>query len=301
MKSSTACQQGKGKYVGKHIRQSDVAICHNNGSIVIAVLFITFMLAVLGLVASIIVSNFDTIVEMHQPRSYINFNVVRTKTAELEPHVDEYQATVTSESITESIGTINSIVSEIDIPTDQEIINDEIGNQTIELSEATLQKYDLPDTYYDGLDYSTFQPYMSYHAITNPDTPAYEVVNSENAYTDGNGFRRYVTDDSCQFTINGNDDYVIALGTFYKEKGTCGDRWLIVTSTGAYTATTGDEKSDNHTDDLHMFSDHGEYAGLIEWLVDTDTLDTDIKLAGTVTAGPVEAIQGEIKYIYRIE
>ena len=47
-----------------------------------------------------------------------------------------------------------------------------------------------------------------------------------------------------QFTIDGQDDYMIALGTFYKEKGTAGNRYLIETTTGAYTAITGSEKAD---------------------------------------------------------
>ena len=180
-------------------------------------------------------------------------------------------------------------------------IDDLIGRDTIEIDESVLVRYDLPDKYYPGIDYSSFQPYMPYTAITNKSTPAYKVVRSENCYTDEFGLRRYKTNDS-QFTIDGQDDYIIALGTFYKEKGTAGSRYLIVTTTGMYTAITGDEKADEHTDAKGMFSRHcnGTKAGLIEWIVDKSALNPTIKKMGTVTYGGPEAARGEILYIYKI-
>ena len=150
----------------------------------------------------------------------------------------------------------------------------------------TLINYELPDVYYgDGLDFSYFQPYMDWRMITNPSAPAYAVVNDDQMYIDENGICRYHTTED-QFTINGQDDYVIALGTFYKEKGTVGNRYLITTTTGQYTAITGDEKADIHTDEYNMFVRHGEngqYAGVIEFLVESDQLPEIVRQTGTMS------------------
>lgn len=182
------------------------------------------------------------------------------------------------------------------------VINENIGSDVIETDFGTLVRYDLPDVYYPGLDYSSFQPFMGYKHIKDKTSQAYHVVYSDKCYSDENGFRRYGTDSETQLTINSQDDYVIALGTFYKEKGTAGSRYLIVTSTGMYTAITGDEKADEDTDKYHMFSPHknGTCAGIIEWIVDESNLNHDIKKHGTITKGPVEVLRGDILYIYKI-
>lgn len=219
------------------------------------------------------------------------------------------QDIIISEEINNYINTINiqlnkvktSIIEESAIDADA-ILNENLGNDIIDLNGIyTLQRYDLPDKYYPGIDYSSFQPYMSYELITDKDSSAYEISHSENAYTDQYGLRRYKTSNE-QFTINGEDDYIVALGTFYKEKGICGSRYLIVTTTGMFTVITGDEKSDIHTDEENMFSLHknGTCAGMIEWIVDTDSLESTMKRSGTITAGPVTPMQGEIIHIYGI-
>lgn len=207
-------------------------------------------------------------------------------TDEIEPENIEYEA-------------IEDIVieEEIDI---QKLLEDQIGNSIINLDNTyTLNRYDLPDVYYPGIDFSSFQPYMSYDCITNKSSGAYKICNSDEAYSDEYGFRRYRTNDD-EFTIDGQDDYIVALGTFYKPKGEVGSRYLITTTTGMYTVRTGDEKSDLHTDEMHMFSRHGNYAGLIEWIVDDNNLIKSIKRSGTVTQGPVIPLQGKITNIYRI-
>lgn len=184
------------------------------------------------------------------------------------------------------------------------MLQEQMGSDVIEFEDGlhTLTRYDLPTAYYPNLDFSSFQPYMDYRCISNKKSPAYSITRSENAYTDEYGLRRYPTTDE-QFTIDGKDDYVIALGTFYKEKGTAGSRYLIVTSTGMYTAITGDEKADAHTDEMNMFSLHadGTCAGIIEWIVDTKTLEHSMKRSGTITKGPVEDLQGEVLQIYKID
>lgn len=185
---------------------------------------------------------------------------------------------------------------------DNDELDDVIGADTINIDGYRLIKYSLPDTYYPSLDYSSFQPYMDYRNITNPDSAAYPVVYASCTYIDDNGLLRSTPDED-QFTL-GEDDYVIGLGTYYKPKGLAGLRYLIVTSTGIYTAITGDEKADRDTDSHNMYSSHGDYGelgGLIEWIVDTNKLDKSVKSAGTVTAGDVEELKGEILYIYLIE
>ena len=196
----------------------------------------------------------------------------------------------------------NNDFENIETETFEEKLENNLGESVIMIDSHKLFRHDLPDIYYTNIDYSSFQPYMGYKMITNKSAPAYEIVNSNNSYTDELGFRRYKTNDS-QFTINGADDYIIALGTFYKDKGLVGNRYLIVTSTGMYTAITGDEKSDAHTDSYNMFTlhDNGTKAGIIEWIVDTEKLEPDIKQAGTITAGSYEVLQGEILHIYEIQ
>lgn len=191
------------------------------------------------------------------------------------------------------------LVEELD---NDAILAANIGSTTISMNNATLSRYDLPDVYYPGIDFSSFQPYMDYRCITDKSSPAYKVSRSDLSYTDEFGMRRFQTT-SDQFTIDGQDDYVIALGTFYKEKGTAGSRYLIVTTTGMYTAITGDEKSDAHTDARHMFSLHvdGSCAGIVEWIVDQKNLEKTMRRAGTITAGPIEALKGQIIHIYGIE
>lgn len=183
-----------------------------------------------------------------------------------------------------------------------ELLCDNIGDNKIKIKNDLFTKQTLPTEYYPNLDFSSFQPFMDYKKVTDSTSPAYSITRSDNAYNDQYGFRRYRTSKD-QFTINGQDDYVVALGTFYKEKGTCGSRYLVVTSTGMFTVITGDEKADKDTDEMNMFSRHGEDSDLgsiIEWIVDQDNLYRDIMFTGTVTASPVKAIKGEILYLYKI-
>jgi len=186
--------------------------------------------------------------------------------------------------------------------TDLEILEEELGNKKIKLDHEILINYDLPSKYYNDKDFSSFQPYMDYHHITDETSSAYAVTRSDNAYVDEYGMLRYSLKED-QFSIDGKDDFVIALGTFYKSSEKCGERFLIVTSTGMYTATTGDTKDGKHTDQYHMFSSHckGTKAGLIEWLVDVDKLEDLPKRAGSITYSSHEELQGEILYIYKIQ
>lgn len=183
------------------------------------------------------------------------------------------------------------------------VLNSMMGNDIIEVDGYTFNRYELPSAYYNNIDFSSFQPYMDYIKITNIRSQAYKISHSTNAYTDEYGLRRYKTNVTEQFTLEGQDDYIIALGTYYKTKGICGERFLIVTTTGMYTAITGDEKSDAHTDKMNMFTTHknGTCAGLIEWIVETNKLERTVQSSGNVAKTEnVTPLQGEILYIYKI-
>lgn len=184
---------------------------------------------------------------------------------------------------------------------DQYVLATSLGDGEIDLpnQEDILIKQQLPSAYYSGIDFSSFMPYESVDAITNTRSQAYKICYSENAYSDENGFMRYKVSDD-QFSIDGEDDYIVAMGTFYKDKGAAGQRFLIVTSTGMYTVITGDEKSDNHTDDMNMFTVHDGKAAVLEWIVDRDELVDTVESSGNVKKlGNLEN-KGAIQYIYKI-
>jgi len=224
-----------------------------------------------------------------------------TKLEQTPPGVTD-QVMSTAESEEPVVEEVLEPVEEITEPELELTVEECIGQAEFTIGDASFVSLDLPDVYYPGMDFSSFQPYEDYSCITNRSSAAYSITRSDRAYNDENGLRRYSISDG-QFSVEGRDDYVIALGTFYKPKGTCGQRYLVVTSTGYYTAIAGDEKSDLHTDDMHMFTMHGDgTAGIIEWLVDTDTLNTSMRRSGNIATskGPVEELKGEILYIYLI-
>lgn len=207
---------------------------------------------------------------------------------------------------------IGTEVQEIELPTPEVVetpapaLEECLGDSIIETGSAVLVMQQLPDAYYPGINFSKFQPYMDWSMVTNPNSAAYTITRSENAYVDENGYRRYKTTDD-QFTIDGADDFVVALGTFYKPKGTCGQRFLIITTGGMYTVICGDEKADIHTDDMNMFSWHGsnhEYAGMIEWIVDQKVLYKNDNIAsrmGSIHYSSNPALAGDIIMMYRID
>ena len=173
-----------------------------------------------------------------------------------------------------------------------------IGDKKIQVANVELVKYKLPADLYPGIDHSSFQPYMDYRAVKNKKCNSYKLLNGNKAYCDENGFRRIkVTDDDFHLDM---DDYAVALGNYYKEKGSVGDRFVVVTSTGMYTMRVGDEKADHHTEKNNMFTIHGGKAAVIEWIVDTKKIDKEIRRRGTVTVCDIEALQGKLIHIYKI-
>lgn len=178
-------------------------------------------------------------------------------------------------------------------------IENHIGERNFTFNNINFKGYDLPEVYYPGID-TSFYPYMDYRCITARGTETYKINNDGNSYTDELGLRRYKVSEN-EFSINGQDDYLVAMSTFYKPKNEINSRFLIKTTTGMYTVRTGDEKSDNDTDSMHMFSYHGGKAGIIEWIVQTECLERSIKLHGSVGKSSNSIINGKITHIYRIE
>ena len=220
---------------------------------------------------------------------------ILSRTIDIDDSIDVPKA-----SFDEIINNSISSISETSVTDTKVNLNDELGSDKIEIDGHCLTRCDLPNKYYPNLDYSTFQPYMDYRTVNVPNSSSYPVVYGEGTYVDNKGFRRYPVSDK-SFNIDSEDDYMIALGTFYKPKGVGGMRYLIVTSTGMYTAISGDEKGDADTDPYHMFSYHSKYGGLIEWLVDTKQIEKSVRRSGTITSCSVEKLKGEIEYIYVIE
>lgn len=177
-------------------------------------------------------------------------------------------------------------------------IIDLMGTGIMIIDDVRLQRFKLPKEIYPDLDHSSFQPYMDYRAVTNKKSGAYKLINHEDTYLDEYGFKRKKINQN-QFSVY-DDDYIVALGNYYKTKGVVGDRFLVITSTGMYTIVVGDEKSNTHTNETNMFTMHGKRAGVIEWIVDTKKICKNIKRHGTVTAGEIIPLQGELLHIYKI-
>ena len=178
-------------------------------------------------------------------------------------------------------------------------IRKKIGNDFIKLKNHTLIKCNTPDKYYKNIDYS-FLTYESYKSITRKQSKSYKLLNSNRAYTDSLGFRRYKIDEK-QFSVISDDDYFIAIGNYYKPKGSSGNRFLLVTDKSMYTVIVGDEKDDRHTDKLNMFSWRPNNRGnMIEFIVDIKKLEKSVRTRGCVTASKNEIINGKIQYIYKI-
>jgi hypothetical protein len=85
------------------------------------------------------------------------------------------------------------------------------------------------------------------------------------AWTDSIGCRRF------------NNDYIVALGTFYTEK--IGDRFEITLANGnVFTVIFGDSKADKDTDATHMYAPCPLYgtdelgANLLEFIIDEDVM-----------------------------
>jgi len=186
-------------------------------------------------------------------------------------------------------------------------VTEYLGDPIITTPLGYLEKKSLPSDYYPGVNFSYFKSYEHYRGIGKY-TESGRVTHSDNAYTDEVGLRRYKVENefgaNYRLTDYGeiicDDDYIVAMGNYYKEKGRANQRFLIVTDDGSFTVRVGDEKDDSATDPYNMFTWHNHYAGPLEFIVDQRILDRNIQRHGTVSRGPVGVLSNDIEYIYRI-
>jgi hypothetical protein len=136
---------------------------------------------------------------------------------------------------------------------------------------------------------SDFKAYMPYDSITDKTAPQWHY--RQNAWTDSNGLRRV------------DSDYLVAMGTYYTEK--VGERFKITLDTGnVFTVTVGDIKNPAHTDRYNMYTsvkdNYGNFysANVVEFIVDTDRLDSRAKKLGTVSC--LDGLDGNIEKIEKI-
>jgi hypothetical protein len=136
---------------------------------------------------------------------------------------------------------------------------------------------------------SDFKAYMPYDSITDKTAPQW--FYRQNAWTDSNGLRRVGT------------DYLVAMGTYYTES--VGERFRITLDTGnVFTVTIGDIKNPAHTDRYNMYTsvkdNYGNFysANVVEFIVDTDKLDSYAKILGTVSC--IDGLEGNIEKVEKI-
>ena len=151
-------------------------------------------------------------------------------------------------------------------------------------SKSNKSEYDIPD--YD----TAFKTYMDYRKITDK-TSAQYMLQME-AYTDDMGLRKY------------EDHYIVAMGTYYSDN--IGDTFKITLDNDtSFNVIIGDIKADCHTDSQNMYSpvydNNGNLisAKVIEFIVDTNTLDRSVTKLGTVSA--YDNFKGNIVKIERTD
>lgn len=129
-----------------------------------------------------------------------------------------------------------------------------------------------------------FKTYMDYRKITDTASVQYDL--QQKAYTDSLGIRRI------------GKDVCVALGTAYAAAP--GERFQITLETGnTFTAVAGDIKADIHTDESNSYVElWNGYGDIIEFIVDTDKLDSGVKRMGSI--GEYEKYSGNVTSIKKL-
>lgn len=142
--------------------------------------------------------------------------------------------------------------------------------------EPKFIEYDVPD------GRTSFKSYMGFKSITNKRSEQYRL--QEDCWTDADGLRRY------------EDDYVVALGTFYADH--IGERFRITLDTGeSFYAVIGDFKADRDTDENNQYTPTARCGKcVLEFVVDTKKLDRTARKMGDISyisgfCGNVEMIE----------
>lgn len=149
-------------------------------------------------------------------------------------------------------------------------------------STVTYIDYEVPK----NID-TSFKTYMDYRTITNESSMQYEL--QQMATTDELGFRKI------------GDDYMVAMGTYYSK--TCGKRFEVVLDSGTqFNLIVSDIKNPSQTDINNMYHPsirHNEVkANVLEFIIDSDVMDSEILNAGDVSK---LSLEGQIISIREIK
>lgn len=116
---------------------------------------------------------------------------------------------------------------------------------------------------------SSFKTYMSYKAITNENSNQYKLQQS--CSTDENGLRMY------------DGRYTVAVGTYFTNK--IGTKLDVYLDNGTVLpCITGDIKANKDTDATNQFCEIN--GNVLEFIVDTKTLDKKAKAMGDISSIP---------------
>ena len=236
--------------------------------------------------------------------SFIAMTELQAYATPEEEDVFEGQETqsVTSEPIEFIIPDSLTVDEETDVEDVLEARGHADGERRVRMLGSTLIPQCLPDAYYGEIDISSDWPFESMHQHWTAGSDSAIFMSQPDVYVDDLGFvRKPAPEDQFHLYGDNNDDYVVALGSFYKTKHTCGERWLVITTTGTFTITTGDEQADDDTEPHNMFiwGENGK-AHFLEFMSDPKRLPSDVRISGSVTSAPIDAFKGEIISMLRI-
>lgn len=131
---------------------------------------------------------------------------------------------------------------------------------------------------YDVPGNSSFKSYMDYHAITNKKSKQYKL--QQQCVTDANGLRVY------------DGYYTIAVGTGFGAG--VGDYLDVKLSTGTLLhCIVGDLKQNAHTGSDNIQVSHN--GNVIEFIVDTDTLNKEARTRGNISA--ISGFEGDVESV----
>ncbi len=139
---------------------------------------------------------------------------------------------------------------------------------------------------------SSFKTYMDYRAVTNKASAQYKFIHTW-GWSDYDGFMRCDGEQGLGITDN---YYLVALGSYYGTE--IGTKYRITTDTGRiFYVALADQKADRDTDETHRYSVKNK--DVVEFLVDTRTLNRDVKRSGS--ANVYMPLNGKIATIEKIE
>ncbi len=172
----------------------------------------------------------------------------------------------------------------LEVTTTKEI-NEKEDNVTNTTSSILIEEYNyerLIEFSVPDID-TSFKTYTDYRCITDKTSKQYEIRNQ--CYTDDDGMRRLIS----------NNDYIIALGTYYTNQA--GERFKVTLSTGVeFYATVGDIKKNKDTDESNRYVQ--ENGNLIEFHIDEEVIPKMITKLGDVSY--LEQFKGQVIKVEKV-